>query len=71
MSFTSEGGLIFDTESSSPYARPMEAIEPGQFCLIEGYTAKRQHDSRYMEGLVAVSCDTCKEQVSLTNLLFN
>ena len=67
MSLTAEGGLMFDTETSSPYARPMEAIEPGQFCLIEGYTAKGQRDVRHEEGLVALSCDTCKEQVSLTN----
>ena len=67
MSLTAEGGLIFDTESSSEHNRSMEAVDPGQFCLIEGYTAKRQHDVRHEEGLVALSCDTCKEQVSLTN----
>ena len=67
MSLTAEGGLIYDTESSSEHNRSMEAVDPGQFCLIEGYTAKRQRDVRHEEGLVALSCDTCKEQVSLTN----
>ena len=70
MGLTAEGGLISDTETSSEHSRP-KATEPGQFCMIEGYTAKRRRAVRYMEGLVAVSCDTCKEQVSLTNCLFN
>jgi len=66
MSLTAEGGLIYDAESSSEHNRSMEAVDPGQFCLIEGYTAKRQHDVRHEEGLVALSCDTCKEQVTCT-----
>ena len=70
MSLTAEGGLM-DTESSREYFWPKEAFEPGQFCLIEGYTFKSEHDVRYMEGLKAVSCDTCKDQVSLTNLLID
>ena len=57
MSLTAEGGLMFDTETSGPYARHMEAIEPGKFCLIEGYTAKGQRDVRYVEGRLILKGD--------------
>jgi len=58
-----------DTESSREYFWPKEAFEPGQFCLIEGYTfvsmdSMEHGQERYMEGLKAVSCDTCKDQVT-------
>jgi len=77
---TAEGGLTFEnvtvletngTETKTASSRTnedvvSEAIEPGQFCLIEGYTAKSRRDERFVEGLVAVACDTCKEEVTCT-----
>jgi len=80
-SLTAEGGLIFEDDSesqetngtgtSSAQSRTnedvdSEAIEPGNFCLIEGYTAKSRREERFLEGLVAVSCDSCKEEVTCT-----
>ena len=85
MRVTAEGGLTFEnltvletnaTETKRASSKTnedlvAEAIEPGQFCLIEGYTAKSRRDERFVEGLVAVACDTCKEEVRFPNLLLN